>query len=560
MLKKTTICCFLFILPSLVVSQKVLKENLTERERLYWDSEKKHIRSRGAYYTDPIIGDTKEKHGKWWFYDAKGHITEEQNFFRDRIHGQQISFHANKAKATESYFVYNVADSIYREWTEEDTLITEGSYEMGSPNGLWRYFYNNGKLKSKKSISNDTIYLIDHFLNDSSHTQLISNGNGTIKTYYVSGGLKENYTYTNGLKTGPFEERLANGIISINGRFNEGKKDGRWTFYFPNGRIEKCVHYENDELHGSYLVMNNDSSINTTGHYKLGEKHKDWRWFNKAGQLEMSGGFYNGLQDGAWSYYFSSGKLSYKAIYKKGKKHGKWTYYFGDGTLFKEGMYFNDLKDGPWKTNYESGNLLMSGLYKSGKEEGVWTNFWENGKIKNKASFKAGVLNGKWASYSPNERLLLSGNYKKGLKVGEWITYDDKNHILLEEHYKLMKSAKNENEIIVIGRNEEISVLHGSFKAYSETDFAIKAEGNYKKGKKNGTFIDYYPGGVIPTIVAQYKEGKLHGLFQQFTRRGKIKYQIEYKNDLKDGSFIIFDNNGNVHIRKKFFKGRELRN
>jgi len=167
MLKKTTICCFLFILPSLVVSQKVLKENLTERVRLYWDSEKKHIRSRGAYYTDPIIGDTKEKHGKWWFYDAKGHITEEQNFFRDRIHGQQISFHANKAKATESYFVYNVADSIYREWTEEDTLITEGSYEMGSPNGLWRYFYNNGKLKSKKSISNDTIYLIDHFLNDS---------------------------------------------------------------------------------------------------------------------------------------------------------------------------------------------------------------------------------------------------------------------------------------------------------------------------------------------------------------------------------------------------------
>ncbi len=24
--------------------------------------------------------------------------------------------------------------------------------------------------------------------------------------------------------TGPFEERLANGIISINGRFNDGKK------------------------------------------------------------------------------------------------------------------------------------------------------------------------------------------------------------------------------------------------------------------------------------------------------------------------------------------------
>lgn len=560
MMKLLLLFLLLLSAPHFIFSQNVREENLTERVRLYWDIEKKHIRARGAYYTDQIIGETQEKHGKWWFYDAKGNLTEEQHFFRDRIHGAQLSFHSNKVKASESYFTFNVADSIFKEWNENETLITQGLYEMGSPVGIWLYYYNDGALKSRKRISNDTVYLTDHFLNDSSHTQLILNGEGAIKTYYVSGGLKENYSYTMGLMTGPFEERLANGIISVSGGFFKGLKQGKWTFYFTNGKVEKCINYNRGELHGSYLEMNADSTINTAGNYSDGEKDGGWSWYNASGQLDMKGLFYKGLQNGAWEYYFSTGQLSYTANYKKGKRHGKWVYYFNTGTLFKEGMYFDDLKDGPWVTNYESGNLLMTGLYKGGKEEGEWKNYWENGKVKNKATFKAGILNGDWSSFSPNQTLLLSGSYKKGLKVGAWITYDDKKHILLEENYKVVKSAKNENEITVIGRDDAISVLHGSFKAYSESDFAIKAEGTYKKGKKNGTFIDYYPGGVIPTIIAQYKEGELHGLFQQFSRRGEIKYQISYKNNLKDGAFIIFDNNGEVYIRKQFEKGRELRN
>ena len=202
----------------------------------------------------------------------------------------------------------------------------------------------------------------------------------------------------------------------------------------------------------------------------------------------------------------------------------------------------------------------MTGVYSKGKEQGVWLNYWENGTIKNKAEFKNGILNGAWVSYSPNKNILLTGKYKNGLKSGEWKTFNDKNKLLLLENFKVMKSEDSENEIIITRRNEEISVLHGPFESYSETDYAIKASGSYKKGKKNGTFIDYYPGGVVPTIVAQYKEGNLHGLFQQFSRRGNIRHQIEYKNNLKDGFFIIFNDSGKVVVRKNFYKGRELRN
>ena len=90
MMKLLLLFLLLLSAPHFIFSQNVREENLTERVRLYWDIEKKHIRARGAYYTDQIIGETQEKHGKWWFYDAKGNLTEEQHFFRDRIHGAQL--------------------------------------------------------------------------------------------------------------------------------------------------------------------------------------------------------------------------------------------------------------------------------------------------------------------------------------------------------------------------------------------------------------------------------------------------------------------------------------
>ena len=111
---------------------------------------------------------------------------------------------------------------------------------------------------------------------------------------------------------------------------------------------------------------------------------------------------------------------------------------------------------------------------------------------------------------------------------------------------------------MVVGRDVYVSVLHGKFEAYSETDHTLKARGKYKNGDKNGTFIDYYRGGVVPTVVAQYHKGKLHGLFQQFNKRGGIAHQIQYKDGLKDGSFLIFNSSGAVVVRKEFSKGRQI--
>jgi len=549
---------FIFTSQSLF-SQKVKPENQTDMVRLYWDAQKRHINSKGSYYVDEIIGETKEKHGKWKFYDFNGVLTEERNYFRDRIHGKQLAYYSNKKLKSESFFKFNVPDSSLKEWSKEGTMVVEGNYTLGSPDGDWKYFFDDGRLEKREYISNDTIYLIELYEQDSTHTPIIENGNGEIKKYYVSGGLKEFYTYTNGLQTGPFEERLANGIITVRGQFTHGLKDGTWYFYSPLGEIQEINSYHLDTLHGIYETYFPNGIQKTKGEYKKGKKHGAWSWTTENKKPEMIGSFIDGDQDGEWKYYFSSGELSYVAHFKKGLRTGNWMYYFSDGSTYKKGSYKNDQKSGLWITNYEDGKTLMKGSYVNGLENGEWLNYWDNGKLKNKAFFKSGKLNGIWNSFSPEGILLLSGTYKNGLKVKEWKTFDNKGRLLSLENYKIVKDDQESSEIVVIGRSTPISVLHGKFEAYSEVDYTLKATGKYKNGKKNGTFVDYYPGGVVPTIVAQYKNGKLDGLFQQFSRQGGIRHQIQYKNGLKNGSFLIFNSSKQVVIRKEFLNGIEIK-
>ena len=80
--------------------------------------------------------------------------------------------------------------------------------------------------------------------------------------------MKEFYTYTNGLQTGPFEERLANGIITVRGQFTHGLKDGTWYFYSPLGEILEINSYHLDTLHGIYETYFPNGIQKTKGEFK----------------------------------------------------------------------------------------------------------------------------------------------------------------------------------------------------------------------------------------------------------------------------------------------------
>ena len=216
--------CFVFI-PLTFFGQKVLSENLSPKVRLFWDAENKKIQATGSYFTSETFPNTTEKHGKWLFYSYMGELEEESNFYRNRIHGKQIIYFPSKKVKSSAFFVFNVPDSTYKEWNNDGKLIISGNYVMGSPEGKWEYFYDDGRKKKIEQVINDTIYLMQYWESDSAQTQTIKDGNGYIQSFYINGAPKEYYTFKKGLKTGQFSEYTAGRMMSIGGEFHEGKKD-----------------------------------------------------------------------------------------------------------------------------------------------------------------------------------------------------------------------------------------------------------------------------------------------------------------------------------------------
>jgi antitoxin component YwqK of YwqJK toxin-antitoxin module len=90
-------------------------------------------------------------------------------------------------------------------------------------------------------------------------------------------------------------------------------------------------------------------------------------------------------------------------------------------------------------------------------------------------------------------------------------------------------------------------------------DYALTEEGHYINDEKDGKWVDYLPGGIMPAVITNYKDGKLDGLMTQFGRRGEKVSEAVYKNGVKEGKFRMFDANGKIIIEKNYAKGQELR-
>ena len=547
----------IFFISLSTFAQEIRKENLSKQKNTYWDFNNTQVQSKGKYFVDEF-GETVEKHGKWTFYDRLGQVEEVRNYYRDALSGSVVLFYPNGKKRQEGFFKYGSQDSLYLEWYETGKLKTKGTFKLDEAVNNWYYYYIDGRLKSLEETKNFNNYLWEFYLPDSLHTQTVVGGMGELTTYYTTGQVKEWYNYREGLKNGDFEEFSIYGYTILSGSFKDGLKDGKWEYAYYTGDVEKVSHYENGVLNGGYTYYYDNGKTNVRGQYKSGDKDGEWIWYTNTGNKDMKGSFKSGLQHGDWSYWHPTGELSYHAHYTDDLKTGEWAYFYKNGAQFKVGTFDSDLKNGTWRTWYEDETLLMEGDYVNGKEEGEWTNYWGTGDLKNTASFKTGELNGEWNSYYTNGNLKLNGEYVKNLKVGEWAESFENGRLKDVMTYKLFKKKSQVNYGIMKNHVVMESKLHGHSTSYSSKDFKMTEDGSYKNGLKEGKWVAYYPGGKYPAVTSHYKKGALHGVMQQFTRRGKIISEVGYKDGLKHGKFKVYGEKGNVINERNFEHGMQV--
>jgi antitoxin component YwqK of YwqJK toxin-antitoxin module len=195
---------------------------------------------------------------------------------------------------------------------------------------------------------------------------------------------------------------------------------------------------------------------------------------------------------------------------------------------------------------YKTGVVSSEGTMKTGQPDGYWRSYYENGKLKSEGNRKNMDLDSLWVFYNENGVRILDVNYKDGKKNGLKTTYVDQE--MIREMFK--------NDV------------KDGYTRYYYPDGKVKMEIPFVKGLEQGFGKEYSKEGDIITLI-EYKRGFVidrlkinrrdhnnlkQGRWYSFYGNGSIHVEGNYQDDLKDGYFKIYAENGDLISVDKYVK------
>ncbi|MDP2721959.1 MAG: toxin-antitoxin system YwqK family antitoxin [Bacteroidales bacterium] len=174
------------------------------------------------------------------------------------------------------------------------------------------------------------------------------------------------------------------------------------------------------------------------------------------------------------------------------------------------------------KTNFwDNGNTRSTLEYKKDMLNGTSTWFYENGNKEQEATYVNNILHGPMTRWHSNGQVETRTHYVDGNLEGKAVTYNKKGKLISEENYVH-------------------DTLNGDFAVYyAEGTYKIK--GQYNMGLYTGQWI-YYDVTEKIIGVGNYENGT--GMQKAWWPNGKLKREIPYVNNLKEGTERWFDENG----------------
>lgn len=407
-----------------------------------------------------------KKNGAKKTFDTKvGALVISESFENDVKQGNTTQYYKPQKQADSTFgpvkvkkiipFIAGKEEGQGYELSPDSTIITLTQYKMGFiqkeekvnrrdeaglKQGSWKTFYPSGVVKTEVTFSDDKM-------------------NGYLKEYSANGSLSNTTKYINGvLQTNAPE--LANldvktayhegGTVKFTGTYRDGVAEGIHREFSPEGKVIAAKVYVDGYLTGEGIL---DTA---------GRQQGPWKEYHQNGELKSEGEYLDGRRIGDWTFFHSNKKLEQKGKYdKKGRAQGPWKWYYESGNLLREENYRNDLQDGTMIEygDSDSGQVITKGDYIDGQKEGPWTlelqeykeegvfkadqregewkhYYTENGKTRFIGKFVDGIPDGMQLYYYLNGKERQTGKYLGGLKEGEWKFYDETGLLILTILYK----------------------------------------------------------------------------------------------------------------------------
>lgn len=309
--------------------------------------------------------------------------------------------------------------------------------------------------------------------------------------------------------------------------------------------------------------------------YKNEKPHGEFKRWTSHGDLAESGIYKNGLREGEWTEWFTDGKVLSRGNYENGKKEGIWKGFFHDGKIAWEHEFKNDEPAGIWTEFYASGNLKEKSSCFKNTEKGTRKIFGENGKKEFEENCRHGILHGEQKKYYPGGALESVSHYRDGTLEGSAELFRASGELWRKSFYHLGIRESLWTYYAKDGSVEKTSIFkNGNGIAYgelgnqgidAETTFVnnriqdtlhytlperkLKFEEIWQNDEKVKLIARYAKGNRLAT-EGNFKNGKRNGFWRNWYANGKLKDSLFYKDDEPFGEQLYYDSTGKLYMRK----------
>jgi antitoxin component YwqK of YwqJK toxin-antitoxin module len=188
-------------------------------------------------------------------------------------------------------------------WRKSDSLghkIYEGRFRDGIPEGEFRYFYPNGKLK--------TVSLVSQQGSKAQTTSWYSNGKLMATGCYLQEKKDSIWKFYN----------ETDGTLVSEEHYTAGIRNGKSVTYFQDGLAAEVITWKNGVRNGPWEQHYSDGKIKVKSAYLNNEKNGSFVTYYASGQVMMSGAYASGRMDGTWTYYNNKGAVTKTEQYSSG--------------------------------------------------------------------------------------------------------------------------------------------------------------------------------------------------------------------------------------------------
>lgn len=171
-----------------------------------------------------------------------------------------------------------------------------------------------------------------------------------------------------------------------------------------------------------------------------------------------------------------------------------------------------------------------------------------------------GRKTGHWKVAYPNGKTLYEADFVEGQPVGEMLRYYEngavKARMLFEADGQrsvarlYYQNGKLAAEGLYVNQQKDSVWTY-----FSEFDASVRIREPYQEGKLDGVVRSYYPSGEISEEV-EWSQDMKEGSWKQYFKNGATRLSANHKNGQLEGSYEVYLSNNTIQIRGMYRENR----